>query len=110
MASEERVSGISRICTRRRETVARQTVHPLFKAQEEERCKPEEADSHVQDKLWSVTCCDLTPLQQERKNAAWPAFQDYNANGMKTQWRAEKLYVIEGDHFVQHKVVTVCMI
>ena len=53
---------------------------------------------------------DLTRLQQERKNAAWPAFQDYKANGVKTQWRAEKLYVKEGEHFVQHKVVTVCMI
>ena len=53
---------------------------------------------------------DLTRLQQQRKNAAWPAFQDYKANGVKTQWRAEKLYVKEGEHFVQHKVVTVCMI
>ena len=48
---------------------------------------------------------DLTRLQQERKNAAWPAFKEYRANGVKTQWRAEKLYVKEGEHFVEHKVL-----
>ena len=31
------------------------------------------------------------------------------ANGVKTQWRAEKLYVQEGEHFVEHKLVTICM-
>ena len=38
---------------------------------------------------------DLTCLQQELKNAAWPAPKDYRANRVKTQWRAEKLYVKE---------------
>ena len=46
---------------------------------------------------------DLTQLQQKRKNAAWPAFKDARASGKKTQWRAEKLFILEG--FVEHKVL-----
>ena len=48
---------------------------------------------------------DLTILQQQRKNAAWPAFKDFRSRGVKTQWRAEKLFVKEGEHFVEHKVL-----
>ncbi len=40
---------------------------------------------------------DLTILQQQRKNAAWPAFKNFRSRGVKTQWRAEKLFVKEGD-------------
>jgi len=47
---------------------------------------------------------DLTILQQQRKNVAWPAFKDFRSRGVKTQWRAEKL-VKEGEHFVEHKVL-----
>ena len=48
---------------------------------------------------------DLTQLQQQRKNAAWPAFKEARAKGLRTQWRAEQLWVKEGEHFVQHKVL-----
>ena len=48
---------------------------------------------------------DLTILQQQRKNAAWPAFKDFGSRGVKTQWRAEKLVLKEGEHFVEHKVL-----
>ena len=48
---------------------------------------------------------DLTHLQQKRKNAAWPAFKDFKAKGVRTQWRAEKLFVKDGEHFVEHKVL-----
>ncbi len=48
---------------------------------------------------------DLTILQQQRKNATWPAFKDFRSRGVKTQWRAEKLFVKEGEHFVEHKVL-----
>ena len=48
---------------------------------------------------------DLTQLQQQRKNAAWPAFQEARAKGVKAQWRAEKLFLKEGEHFVEHKVL-----
>ena len=48
---------------------------------------------------------DLTHLQQQRKNAAWPAFKDAKARGVKTQWRAEKLFIFEGERFVEHKVL-----
>ena len=47
---------------------------------------------------------DLTRLQQERKNAAWADFKAFKAQGIRTQWRAEKLFVKEGEHFVEHKV------
>ena len=50
---------------------------------------------------------DLTHLQQELKNAAWPAFKDYRANEVKTQWRAEKLYVNEREHFIEQKVLNI---
>ena len=36
---------------------------------------------------------DLTHLQQQRKNAAWSDFKDFRSKGIKTQWRAEKLFV-----------------
>ena len=48
---------------------------------------------------------DLTHLQQQRKNAAWPAFKDFKSKGVRTQWRAEKLFVKEGERFVEHKVL-----
>lgn len=48
---------------------------------------------------------DLTHLQQKRKNAAWHAFKEFKARGVRTQWRAEKLFVKEGEHFVEHKVL-----
>ena len=48
---------------------------------------------------------DLTPLQQKRKNAAWPAFKEVRAKGVRTQWRAEKLFVQEAGQFVEHKVL-----
>ena len=48
---------------------------------------------------------DLTQLQQQRKNAAWPAFKEARAKGLRTQWRAEKLFVKEGEHFVLDKVL-----
>lgn len=47
---------------------------------------------------------DLTRLQQERKNAAWADFRAFRSQGIRTQWRAEKLFVLEGEHFVEHKV------
>ena len=46
---------------------------------------------------------DLTQLQQQRKNAAWPGFKDFRSKGIRTQWHAEKLFVKEGEHFVEHK-------
>ncbi|KAL3151094.1 hypothetical protein ABBQ38_012962 [Trebouxia sp. C0009 RCD-2024] len=49
---------------------------------------------------------DLTHLQQQRKNAAWSDFKDFRSKGIKTQWRAEKLFVKEGEHFVEHKVLS----
>ena len=48
---------------------------------------------------------DLTHLQQKCKNAAWLAFKDFKARGVRTQWRAEKLFVKEGEHIVEHKVL-----
>lgn len=48
---------------------------------------------------------DLTQLQQQRKNAAWPAFKEATAKGLRTQWPAEKLFVKEGERFVEHKVL-----
>ncbi|DBA96044.1 TPA: hypothetical protein ACH3X1_001544 [Trebouxia sp. C0004] len=48
---------------------------------------------------------DLTHLQQKRKNAAWPAFKDARASRKKTQWRAEKLFILEGERFVEHKLL-----
>ncbi|DBA88643.1 TPA: hypothetical protein ACH3X2_000281 [Trebouxia sp. C0005] len=48
---------------------------------------------------------DLTILQQQRRNAAWPAFKDFRLRGVKAQWWAEKLFVKEGQHFVEHKVL-----
>jgi len=46
---------------------------------------------------------DLTHLQQQRKTTAWPAFKDFKSREIRTQWRAEKLLVMEGEHFVEHK-------
>ena len=48
---------------------------------------------------------DLTQLQQQRKNAAWPAFKDFRSKGIRTQWRAERLFVKEGERLVEHKVL-----
>ena len=48
---------------------------------------------------------DLMHLQQQRKNAACPAFKDAKSRGVKTQWRAEKLFIFEGERFVEHKVL-----
>lgn len=36
---------------------------------------------------------DLTPLQQSKKRAAWPAFKEAKAAGKKAYWRAEKLFI-----------------
>ncbi|DBA86960.1 TPA: hypothetical protein ACH3X2_000352 [Trebouxia sp. C0005] len=47
---------------------------------------------------------DLTRLQQERKIAAWADFRAFRSQGIRTQWRAEKLFVLEGENFVEHKV------
>ena len=49
---------------------------------------------------------DLTHLQQQRKNAAWSDFKDFRSKGVRTQWRAEKLFVKKGEHFVEHKVLS----
>ena len=48
---------------------------------------------------------DLTHLQQKRKNAAWPAYKDARASGKKAQWRGEKLFILEEERFVEHKVL-----
>lgn len=48
---------------------------------------------------------DLTQLQQKRKQAAWSAFKAAKAAGKRTQWRAEKLFIMEGECFVEHKVL-----
>ena len=48
---------------------------------------------------------DMTRLQQERKNAGWPAFMEARAAGVRTQCRAEKLFVLKEGHFVEHKVL-----
>ena len=50
---------------------------------------------------------DLTPLQQERKRAAWPAFKAFKAKSVKTQWRAEKLFYEDNGRFVEHKLLSV---
>ena len=49
---------------------------------------------------------DLTHLQQQRKNAAWSDFKEFRSKGIKTQWRAEKLFVKKGGQFVEHKVLS----
>ena len=51
---------------------------------------------------------DLAHLQQQRKNAVWPAFKDFKSKGIRTQWRAEKLFVKGGERFVEHKVLDHC--
>ena len=50
---------------------------------------------------------DLTPLQQERKRAAWPAFKAFKAKSVKTQRRAEKLFYEDNGRFVEHKLLSV---
>ncbi|DBA77161.1 TPA: hypothetical protein ACH3X1_009735 [Trebouxia sp. C0004] len=47
----------------------------------------------------------LTILHQQRENAVWPAFKDFRSRGVKTQWRAEKLFMTEGEHFLEHTVL-----
>ena len=49
---------------------------------------------------------DLTHLQQQRKTAAWPASKCATAHGVRTQWRAEKLFIFDGERLVQHKVLS----
>ena len=48
----------------------------------------------------------LTHLQQQRKIAAWSDFKDFRSKGIKTQWHAEKLFVKKGEHFAEHKVLS----
>ena len=48
---------------------------------------------------------DLTRLQQQRKNAAWADFRALRSQGVRTQWRAEKLFVMKGEQFVEHRVL-----
>ena len=43
--------------------------------------------------------------KKQRKNAAWPKFKECRARVVKAQWRAEKLFVKEGERFVEHKVL-----
>lgn len=49
---------------------------------------------------------DPTYLQQKRKNAAGPAFMNFKLKGGCTQWRAEKLFVMDGGHRILHLKVT----
>ena len=49
---------------------------------------------------------DLTHLQQQQKTAAWSDFKDFKSKGIKTPWRAEKLFVEKGGQFVEHKVLS----
>ena len=50
---------------------------------------------------------DLTRLQQERRNAAWPKFKECKEAGIRTQWRAEKIFIKNGQRFVEHKVLSI---
>ena len=47
---------------------------------------------------------DLTPLQQKQKYAAWAKFKEARAQGLKTRWEAEKLYIKEDEKWVVHRV------
>ena len=51
---------------------------------------------------------DLTPLQQKQKSAARAKFKEAGAQGLKTRWDAEKLYIKEGEGWVVHRVCTTC--
>lgn len=51
---------------------------------------------------------DLTPLQQKQKSAAWAKFKEARAEGLRTRWEAEKLYIKEGEGWVVHRVCTTC--
>ena len=51
---------------------------------------------------------DLTPLQQKQKSAAWAKFKEARAQGLKTRWEAEKLYIKEGEGWVAHRVCATC--
>ena len=79
--------------------------HLPYQCEEEEKvlfgCKP----IGMLQELLSHGCPSHPPCDQ-----ASACISKYKANGVKTQWRAKKLSVKEGEHFVQHKVVTVCMI
>ena len=46
----------------------------------------------------------VTTLQPS--GAAWSDFKEFKSKGIKTQWRAEKLFVKKGEHFVGHKVLS----
>ena len=50
----------------------------------------------------ACTCFNVST--EERKNAAWADFRAFRLQGIRTHWRAEKLFVLEGEHFVKHKV------
>ncbi len=41
---------------------------------------------------------DLTPLQQSKKSAAWPAFMAARKAGRKATWRAERLFIEGAEH------------
>ena len=51
---------------------------------------------------------DLTPLQQKQKYAAWAKFKEARAQGLKTRWEAEKLYIKEDEKWVVHLVCATC--
>ena len=51
---------------------------------------------------------DLTPLQQKQKYAAWAKFKEARAQGLKTRWEAEKLYIKEDEKWVVHRVCATC--
>ena len=51
---------------------------------------------------------DLTPLQQKQRSAAWAKFQEARAQGLRTRWEAEKLYIKEGEEWVMHRVCSTC--
>ena len=51
---------------------------------------------------------DLTPLQQKQKYAARAKFKEARAQGLKTRWEAEKLYIKEDEKWVVHRVCATC--
>ncbi|KAL3156546.1 hypothetical protein ABBQ38_000839 [Trebouxia sp. C0009 RCD-2024] len=46
---------------------------------------------------------DLAHLQQNCQECSLACFQGFKAKDVRTQWGAEKLFVKEGEHFVEHK-------
>ena len=51
---------------------------------------------------------NVTHLQQQLKTAAWSEFKDFRFKGIKTQWRAEKLFVKKGHQFVSRTRCSAC--